>query len=131
MKSAGFLSSEGFTAYVKQQRGVTLVEVMVALGISAVVISGTMLFMANSNKSRELLDIMSTRDAIASRLSQTAGLPAAIAVAMGTNAALRDCVMGNGTTTACTASITSAATQQAFDLSIPLGTAGVSRDAGR
>ena len=108
-------------------RGMSLVETMIALAVSGVVITGTMLFMSNSEKSRAVLEAMATRDSIATKISQTAGLPAAIATTMGTDAALMACVMGNNTPTGCPSTITNPATQRAFALSIPLGTAGTSR----
>ena len=114
----------------KLNSGTSLVELMIALGVSAVVITGTMLFLSNSDRSRELLDQMATRDAIASRIGQTAGLPAAIATAMLSNTGLSRCVLGDSTVTACDSSLTDPSTQQPFDLSVPLGTAGLSKVAG-
>ena len=111
--------------------GLSLVELMLAMGIGATVIAGTMLFFSNADKSREVMELMAARDSVASKLAQTAGLPAAIAVAMGSDAALRNCVMGNGTVTACSAARTDPAQQRHFVLSIPTGTVGNSRVAGQ
>ena len=89
----------------KNQLGFSLTEVMVALGVSAIVTLGFTLFSDNLNQSTKLLNNRLTQEGTGSRISQVLGQPSSIASSISStviatyteNAKLRDCIVPGAT----------------------------------